>query len=112
MSNSETYQQYPYIHAWGLELGSFEYYRIGEAEIAAKDQAPPDVISRKDWGKISRSERETALERERDGTAVVLRRNGKPYRVWYRVNGIQNPDARQRVTEMAERLKAGKPARG
>jgi hypothetical protein len=112
MGTSKTYKQYPYIHAWGLNLGSFEYYRIGEAEIAAEDNAPPDAIHRQDFDRITETERERALQAERDGTAVVLRRDGVPFRVWYRVNAIRGDDTRERVTTMAERMLAGKPARG
>jgi hypothetical protein len=105
-------REYPYIHAFGLHLGSFKYFRDGEAQAAAADGVPSDVISCKDFAKITQSERDEALRSETDGTAVVLRREGEPYRVWYRVGHIRAEHTRERVTAMAERLQAGKPARG
>lgn len=105
-------KRYPYVEAWGVNLGSFEYFRSGEIEIATEDDAPPDVIYRRDFGQITQSERDDALQRDLDGTAFVVRRDGEPYRVWYRVGGIRSEDTRSRVTAMAERIKEGKPARG
>jgi hypothetical protein len=106
-------KKYPYVNAWGINLGSFEYYRIGEAAMAAEDNVPEDVIYHRDFDRITQSERDDALEEEKNGTAVVLRDgDGKPYRVWHRVGCIRNSDTRARVTAMAKNLKAGKPARG
>lgn len=105
-------REYPYIHAWGINLGSFPYYRNSEAEIATADGVPSDVTYRRDFSEITQPERDDALRREADGTAVVLREGGEPFRVWYRVNGIASAVTRGNITTTAERLRAGKPARG
>jgi hypothetical protein len=102
--------RYPYIHAWGIDLGSFEYFRNWRAEIAAEDGVPEDVIYYNDFDQIAERERHDALAAEREGVAVVLRRDGQPWRVWYRVNGIGRDEVRDAVTRMAERLANGLPA--
>ena len=39
-----TKQQYPYIRAWGVLMGSYEYYVKMQIEQALSDQAPQDAI--------------------------------------------------------------------
>lgn len=101
-------QRYPYIYAWCRDLGSYDYYPKQEAEAAAADGVPEDVIYRRDWDEIdSHGRQEDALEMEQAGAAVVLRKNGEPWRVWYRIGSCTIQLNKDRVTRMAERIKAG-----
>lgn len=101
---------YPYVWAWGTELGSYNYYKLDESEQAAVDNVPHDVISRDEWDQIgSHGRRERALEQEKAGTAVILRdEKGQPYRVWRRVGVIEREDVRARVERYADNLRNGR----
>lgn len=113
MSKQTPISRYPYIRAWGIDMGSFDYYIKDRSAEAAEDGAPDDVIYRQDFDKISKAERESALDREQQGTAFMVRNeDGTPRRVWFRVNGILPGEVRARLDKMADNIRAGRPARG
>jgi hypothetical protein len=105
-------KEYPYVYAWGVLMGSFQYYMDGEAEVAAGDRAPSDVIYARDFAQITQKEQDDAIRLESDGTAFIVRRDGEPVRVWHRVNGIHREETRKLIAGYAENLAAGRPARG
>lgn len=97
-------REYPYIYAWGTHLGSFEYYKRAEAEVARADGAPSDVIYRHDLDSLGAEERRAA-EIER-AAHIVRDEHGEPLRAWHRLR----PDSptRDRVVRMAENYAAGR----
>lgn len=107
---------YPYVWAWGVELGSYPYYMAAESELAQLDDVPDDVIHRDQWDQIgSHGRHERALAAEAAGQAVILRHpDGTPYRVWYRMSWLTqaDPELVARVHRYAANLRAGRPARG
>lgn len=42
--------KYPYIYAWGKNLGSFNYYIQEQINLAEKENAPERAIYRRDTG--------------------------------------------------------------
>lgn len=101
-------EKYPLIWAWGYMLGSHEDYMDFESLAAERDNAPADVIYRSEFTHISPSERERALEREREGTALIIRdRRGEPIRAWFMFGGVTRQDTRERVERIAGRLRDG-----
>jgi hypothetical protein len=43
-------EQYPYVYAWGMAMGSYRYYIEGEIEKAIKEKAPKNAIYRRAEG--------------------------------------------------------------
>lgn len=56
---------YKYIRAWGIMMGSFEYYINGEIQKAKDDNAPTDAIYKKDgvWATFSEIKSEDTKKR-------------------------------------------------
>jgi hypothetical protein len=109
-SSAQLRRAYPYVWAWGTELGSYDYYKHDESAVAAADGVPDDVLHRDEWNQInSHGRQERALTQEQAGVAVILRdEQGQPYRVWWRVAVIADADRRQRVERYADNLRKGR----
>lgn len=101
----ELIRAYPYIWAWGRNMGSFSYYMEAESEEATADGAPSNVIHRRDLapGRCSQTERDQYLTSEAEGTAWIIRDgDGTPVRAWALVTDIRRPEVRDVVEKYAE----------
>lgn len=64
--NAHNPKDYVWIDVWGRMLGSFEYYRIGQQELAARENAPLTAIYQNARGKwVTAEEISSPSARER-----------------------------------------------
>jgi|SRR6476469_792635 len=92
--------KYPYIAAWGFDMGSLPYYIKGESATAEADKAPEDVIYKRDFSSITEVEKEEALAAAENGTAFLVRNGqGEPVRVWYRFGAVALATTKARIED-------------
>lgn len=105
---------YPYVEAWGINLGSFPYYRAEQTTRAWLDQVPDDVLYCDRWDQIgSHGRHERAVAAEQAGHAVIVAdEHGQPVRVWWRFSHIANAETVESVQRYATNIAAGRPAHG
>lgn len=100
ISVEELRQRYPYVFAWGAELGSDLSYVVDQARAAYRDGQPEDVLTYAEWEQLDSLTRSAILSDRRRATedgppvprayvALALGRpDATPYRVWWRVGKL------------------------
>jgi len=108
----ELRRRYPYVFAWGSELGSNLDYMVEQARWAYRDGAPADALSYSDWEDLPVAVQTFVLSRvDADAPAPeeftvlrLARPYAVPYRVWWRVASVGTGARRDRVERNVGRI--------
>lgn len=97
-------RHFSFVAAWSAYMGSLTRYTQEQIDLAARDNAPDDVVFCTDWLTWLRAMHVKLTDCERNGWVYIVRDDaGKPVRVWTRAEGLRLTTSM--IGEMASRIR-------